>query len=58
MDNPYCNIPITEMFFSESPVVLIGVNKITKKTIIEVIKHTVSNNRAGPKTYLIKDEKS
>ena len=56
MVHPNFNIPVTEMFFSEAPVdTHIGVGKITKKRVRDMIMHTVVNNITGPKTYLIKD---
>ena len=37
---------------------LIGVGKITKKIVREVIMNTVVKNRPGPNFYLLKDKKS
>ena len=44
------------MFFSEAPVgTHIGLGKITKKKVRNMIMYTVVNNITLPKTYLIKD---
>ena len=37
---------------------IIGVGKITKKIVREVIALTVINNKSGPKTYFLKDKEA
>ena len=55
---PEFNFPITEMFFSEHLLYIMGIGKITKRIVREVIDKIVVKGKRGNKTYLIKDKEA
>ena len=55
---PECNIPVTEMFFVEAPVVSHEFRKNKQKTVRETITEKIFKQELGHKYYLLKEEEA